>query len=77
VLPTFWDLPLIAYVAGVTNELSDDAEMALIGKLPGARVMDVLREYLSGFFRFVLEGAGEGLLSGPSLQFPEVLFLRK
>jgi pimeloyl-ACP methyl ester carboxylesterase len=74
---SYWDLGLVADVADVRKTLSDDEETLLIGKLPGARVIDVQRDYLHDFFRFVLEGAGEGLLSGPSPKYPEVLFLKE
>jgi pimeloyl-ACP methyl ester carboxylesterase len=74
---SYWDLGLIADVADVRKTLTDDEETLLIGKLPGARVIDVQRDYLNDFFRFVLEGAGEGLLAGPSPTYPEVLFLRE
>jgi Platelet-activating factor acetylhydrolase, isoform II len=72
---TFTDLPLIADVAGISTTLPEESQVAL-GFLPGKRVLQILSSYLSDFFGFVLRGDEcEGLLSGPSKEFPEVVFL--
>ncbi|KAI9151291.1 putative 1-alkyl-2-acetylglycerophosphocholine esterase [Paramyrothecium foliicola] len=46
------------------------------GDIAGDRVMKILREYLSDFIEYALGQAGEGLLAGPSPQYPEVTFFR-
>lgn len=71
---SFWDLGLVADVAEIRDELSEKA-MGLIGDLPGQREITVVADYLNDFFRFVLEDADEGLLAGPSPEYPEVTFL--
>ena len=73
---SFWDLTLSADVAEVRDQLSEEEAAGLIGLLSGDRVMEMMGAYLNDFFRFVLEeDAGEGLLAGPSPEFPEVAFL--
>jgi dienelactone hydrolase len=71
---TYTDSSLIGDVSG----LRDNPQLMelVFGGFPGLRAMEIMREYLSDFFRFALQGAGEGLLAGPSSKFPEVQFLR-
>lgn len=72
---TFTDLPLIADVSGIRTTLPE-ASQAALGFLPGKRVLQILSSYLHDFFGFVLRGNdGEGLLCGPSKNYPEVVFL--
>jgi hypothetical protein len=47
----------------------------MFGAITGMRTMEILREYLSDFFEFALQGKGQGLLAGPSKRFPEVSFV--
>ena len=71
---SYWDMPLLLDLAGIRDQVPEEAVDA--GSVPGARIMDIIGHYLNDFFKFVLKNAGEGLLSGPSKAFPEVLFLR-
>jgi hypothetical protein len=72
---TFTDLPLITDVSGIRTTLPE-ASQAALGFFPGKRVLQILSSYLSDFFGFVLRGnEGEGLLSEPSKNYPEVVFL--
>ncbi|RDL34763.1 uncharacterized protein BP5553_07891 [Venustampulla echinocandica] len=72
---TFSDLPLVVDVTGIRTTLSAESQ-AVVGFLPGKRVLQILSKYLSDYFRFVLRGnEGEGLLYGPSKEYPEVVFL--
>ncbi|KAH6850451.1 hypothetical protein B0I37DRAFT_371672 [Chaetomium sp. MPI-CAGE-AT-0009] len=66
-----------ALVGDVADLRGDDKQVVgnLIGTITGARTMEILRAYLSDFFKFALEGKGKGLLVGPSKKYPEVLFL--
>ena len=70
----FWDLGLVVDTVGIRDELSEEA-LGLIGKFAGQREIDILADYMEDFFRFVLEDADEGLLAGPSKEYPEVSFL--
>ncbi|KXX73169.1 Platelet-activating factor acetylhydrolase [Madurella mycetomatis] len=67
------DFPLIGDVAG----LRDNQQIVdmVIGKITGARMMEILTAYLPDFFAMALEGKPEGLLAGPSKLYPEVAFL--
>jgi len=70
---TFSDLPLVVDFTGTTLPAK---ARAVAGFLPGRRVLQILSGYLSNYFQFVLRGnEGEELLSGPSKDYPEVLFL--
>jgi hypothetical protein len=64
---------------GVIGDVADLRSTGLLGNLfgeiTGARTMEIIREYLSDFFDFALEGKGQGLLAGPSPKYPEVIFL--
>jgi hypothetical protein len=64
-------------VADVADLRGDDKQIvgALVGTITGTRTMEILRAYFSDFFKFALEGKGQGLLAGPSKKYPEVLFL--
>jgi pimeloyl-ACP methyl ester carboxylesterase len=74
---TFSDLPLIVDITGIRTTLPPESQAA-VGFLPGKRVLEILGAYLSDFFGFVLRGnEAEGLLSGPSKKYPEVVFLGK
>ncbi|KAJ9158414.1 Platelet-activating factor acetylhydrolase [Coniochaeta hoffmannii] len=73
----FWDAGVIADVAGWRGigEMGGLVEL-FCGLSPvGSRVMKILGVYLGAFLGMTLEGEGEGLLVGPSEEFPEVLFL--
>jgi dienelactone hydrolase len=71
---SFWDLGFVVDTAGIRDELSEKA-LGLIGTFAGEREITILADYLNDFFRFVLDGADEGLLAGPSKDYPEVSFL--
>jgi hypothetical protein len=64
-------------VADVADLRGDDKQIVgtLVGTITGVRTMEILRAYFSDFFKFALEGKGQGLLAGPSKKYPEVLFL--
>lgn len=60
-------------VTGIRTTLAPESQAAA-GFLPGKRVLEILSRYLSAFFVFILRGnEGEGLLSGPSKKYPEVV----
>ncbi|KAK4203627.1 hypothetical protein QBC40DRAFT_293744 [Triangularia verruculosa] len=71
---TYTDYPIIGEITGL-NESKELSGLGF-GPVSGVWVMEMMREYLSDFFRFTLKGAGEGLLAGPSDKYPEVKFLR-
>lgn len=72
---SFWDVALIADVAGWRESQSEDFIQAIVGDILGSRVMEIMGEYLDNFLRMAIKGDGEGLLSGPSASYPEVEFL--
>jgi hypothetical protein len=45
------------------------------GTIDGLRAVQIFAAYARDFFAFVLEGACQGLLSGPSKKYPEVTFI--
>lgn len=70
---SFLDFSLIGDITGLrTNPALVEA---VFGKITGDRIMQILREYVSDFFEFALGGRDEGLVGGPSEEFPEVEFL--
>jgi pimeloyl-ACP methyl ester carboxylesterase len=70
---SFWDLPLVADVAGIRDGLGNETEEGLLGLLGGERVVGVLADYLRDFFRWVMDPRrGEGLLRRESGEYPEV-----
>jgi Platelet-activating factor acetylhydrolase, isoform II len=71
---TFEDLLLLAEELGIEQELPPGTLVPLLGSLEGRRALKIIWEYVTAFFGFVLTGEGEGLLSGPSGEFPEVVF---
>jgi pimeloyl-ACP methyl ester carboxylesterase len=48
-----------------------------IGNVTGERAMKIMREYMSDFIDFGLGCKGEGLLSRPSPEYPDVEFARE
>ena len=66
---TYSDLPRITKTLGVSFP-------ELLGKdaIDGARASELVWTYTVAFFDHFLKGKGEGLLSAPSLAFPEVVF---
>jgi pimeloyl-ACP methyl ester carboxylesterase len=71
---SYQDLGVIGDVAGLRE---DEALVdRLFGKLLGSRAMELLREYLGDFIELTLLDGDEGLLAGPSNDFPEVVFVR-
>lgn len=72
---TFWDLPSLVDFKGVRGNTSA-VGLGFLGALDGKRVLEILSRYLDDYFGFVLRGnEGEGLLTEPNGEFPEVLFL--
>lgn len=74
---TFWDAGVIADVAGWRDDegLVDLVDL-FCGLTPlGSRTMEILGPYLDAFLGMTLKGESEGLLAGPSEEFPEVEFL--
>ena len=71
---TFWDLALIGDVSGLRSNRT--LVENLLGDVTGARIMEILRDYLDDYFKMTLRGASQGLLGGPSRDYPEVEFLR-
>ncbi|KAK4108032.1 hypothetical protein N656DRAFT_784560 [Canariomyces notabilis] len=71
---TYTDSSLIGDISG----LRDNPQLVelVFGGFTGMRAMEIMGEYLSNFFRFALQDAGEELLAGPSSKFPEVQFVR-
>ncbi|KAI9166283.1 putative 1-alkyl-2-acetylglycerophosphocholine esterase [Paramyrothecium foliicola] len=70
---SYWDMPVIGDVTG----LSENEELAdlFFGSVRGDRIMKIIREYLGDFVDFAL-GGEEGLLAGPSSDYPDVQFIR-
>ncbi|KAK0736702.1 hypothetical protein B0T21DRAFT_183230 [Apiosordaria backusii] len=71
---TYTDFPLVGEITGLDE--NKELKELLFGPVSGVWAMEMMREYLSDFFRFALKGGGEGLLAGPSDKYPEVNFLR-
>jgi pimeloyl-ACP methyl ester carboxylesterase len=70
---SYADFALIGDVAGLRD---NSGLLRLVGNITGERMSKILREYLDDFFGRALRGDGEGLLAGPSSDYPEVEFLR-
>ena len=71
----FTDIPLILDLTGTRTNLSAAAQ-ALVGTISGERALRIVSDYLIDYFGFVLRGnMGEGLLSGPSEKYPDVVIL--
>ncbi|KAK4148315.1 uncharacterized protein C8A04DRAFT_24124 [Dichotomopilus funicola] len=68
------DFGLMGDVAGLRGEGSKLVGL-VFGKITGQRTLEILSAYLSSFFDFALEGKGEGLLGGPSEEYPEISFI--
>ena len=67
--------------ASIIGDLADlrknkELEEQFCGNMAGKRAMEIWKPYMSAFIEFVLHGRGEGLLQGPVINFPEVLFTR-
>ena len=48
----------------------------VLGTVEGKRAIDVLSAYIVAFLDMVLKGKGEGLLAGPSVEYPDIQFIR-
>ncbi|KAK2765797.1 hypothetical protein FQN53_006831 [Emmonsiellopsis sp. PD_33] len=72
---SFTDYALLADAAGVRDQLGDWAKERMAGPLVGTRSMEIFHGYIRDFFAFVLKGEDEGLLKGPSEEFPEMEFI--
>lgn len=70
---TLIDFTVLSKLLG-TN-LTDPAVEAFIGTIDSIRILTILRQYVGAFFFDILESRNEELLQGPSLEFPEVVFL--
>ncbi|KAK1764917.1 hypothetical protein QBC33DRAFT_593649 [Phialemonium atrogriseum] len=70
---SYADFGVIADVAGWRDD--EGLVQALIGDITGARTMEILAAYLDDFLQMALRGEDQGLLNGPSSEFPEVQFL--
>lgn len=65
-------------VGDLTNFREDDfLRDNVFGNITGTRFLKILREYSSDFFDFSLRRKGEGLLAGPSPEYPEVAFVKE
>ncbi|OCT51354.1 PAF acetylhydrolase family protein [Cladophialophora carrionii] len=73
---TFVDYPVLANSLGI-NSTSVPAVAEFIGSISGARMFNILRSYIGGFFQEVLGSTQVKLLDGPSTQFPEVSFMNR
>jgi predicted dienelactone hydrolase len=73
---SFTDAPLIVDALDIWEDASKKAAVKrLFGIVKGARLVNIMREYLSDFFSFVLrKSADEGLLKEPSVLYPEVIY---
>lgn len=72
---TFGDFAAIGDMLGLReNEFLRDN---FVGNITGARAMKIMREYMSDFIDFGLGCKGEGLLAGPSPEYPDVEFVRE
>ncbi|CAH0056365.1 unnamed protein product [Clonostachys solani] len=67
----YYDFSIIGDVTGLREK-----SVSFFGKITGERMDKILREYLNDFIQFTLLGGCEGLLSGPSTEFEDVLFIR-
>jgi hypothetical protein len=72
---TFSDLPLLADISGFREKEPGPVD-ALLGTINGVRSISIETTYISAFLDMALKGKKEPLLSGPSMAFPEVGFVR-
>ncbi|KAI1345638.1 hypothetical protein F5Y01DRAFT_299993 [Xylaria sp. FL0043] len=72
---SFWDLSIIGDFTGLRE--NEALVENVLGILKGKRAVEVLRAYLGNYVQFALLGAGEGLLTGESEEFPDVRFVRR
>jgi hypothetical protein len=72
---TFTDYPLLADVSGL-RKVDPGPVDSVLGTINGVRSTSILTTYISAFFNMALKGEKEALLSGPSMAFPEVSFVR-
>lgn len=73
---TFIDLPLIAEVLGIREQLGEEGKQ-LFGMVDGVKGLEVVVEYVSAFAGFVLKGQNSSLLgSHGDDRFPEVVVRR-
>lgn len=67
---TYTDLGYLAEANGMPR---GELEF-MFGKIKPIRAVEVVRAYIRGFFDFALKGAEEGLLGGPTPEYPEISF---
>lgn len=71
---TFSDFPFLIHVLGIAAELPAEVR-ELVGTIDGKRDLQILGNYISAFFAFVLSGREQSLLEGANPEFPEVSFV--
>lgn len=69
----FTDFPLLA---DALNARTAQLEL-YTGNITGVRARDSVASYVAAFMEYVLNDEEDGLLRGPSPEFPEVSFARE
>ena len=71
---TFSDGPMLIKMLGIDPEDLIPGTSLQVGTVDGLRNMELLSAYVVAFLDFVLKGAGEGILAGPTSEYPEVTY---
>lgn len=85
---TFSDMPVVLDSAPSARMLRNDSVSHLgqlpgigmlpgVGSLPGLRVRTILTDFITSASRFFLSGKKCQLLTGPSSQYPELVYMRR
>lgn len=71
----FSDLAVIAEVLGLRDSPLGEVLQGLVGTINGVRANEVLRAYITAFFKFGLRGKQVALLDGPDPDYGEIEFV--
>lgn len=71
---TFTDVPYLAKILGLTDQLPPD-DTSLLGTIDGTRALQIITSYVTAFMDFVLKGFEANCLRNPCSEFPEVSFV--
>lgn len=85
---TFSDMPVVMDSAPSARALRNDSVDHLgqlpgvgtlpgVGSLPGLRVRTILTDFITASSHYFLSGKKSQLLTGPSSQYPELVYMRR
>jgi pimeloyl-ACP methyl ester carboxylesterase len=72
---TFSDFPVLVDALGVSDEARHIIQAESIGTIGGLRAKNVLASYISATLQYFVYGHTSDLLSGPSVEYPDVKFV--